>query len=138
MDTGAFVALLNQDDALHEEAKKFYQTLPATVRRATTQAVVSECYTLFRYRFGTSTAYRWLDYLEKARSANHIRLLYNDERDGQRAEEFLRRFDDQALSYTDALTLAAAERYKARAIFGFDHHLALTGFPLLPGRRVRQ
>jgi len=135
IDTGAFVALLNPDDTLHEEAKTFYQTLPATVRRAATQAVVGECYTLLRYRFGASAAYRWLDYLDKARSANQMHLFHTDEHDGRRAEEILRRFSDQKLSYTNALTLSAAERHKARAIFGFDHHLALTGLPLLPGRR---
>jgi uncharacterized protein len=138
IDTGAFIALLDPNDDLHAEAKAFYQALPPTAHYLTTQAVVGECYTFFRYRQGASAAARWLDYLDSARASHHLRLLYSDEVDGLQAEHILRRFRDQSLSYTDALTLALAERHKPQAIFGFDHHLALTGLPLLPGRRAKQ
>ncbi|HEV3155948.1 MAG TPA: PIN domain-containing protein [Candidatus Baltobacteraceae bacterium] len=138
IDTGAFIALQDSHDDLHEDAKVFYYNLSSAVRRITTQAVVSECYTFFRYRFNSAAAARWLDYLDNARNSNHLRVIYNDELDSRRAEEFLRRFDDQVLSYTDSLTLASAERHKVRAIFSFDHHLALTGLPLLPGRLARR
>jgi predicted nucleic acid-binding protein len=138
IDTGAFIALLDPNDNLHSEAKTFYQTLPGSVRRFITQAVVGECYTFFRYRHGASAALRWLDYLDSAQSTQHLQLMYHDEIDSLRAGQILRGFQDQALSYTDALTLAVAERYKARGIFGFDYHLALTGLPLFPGRRAKQ
>lgn len=134
VDTGAFIALLDADDELHGAASDFYRRLPAGVPLATTQAVIAECYTFFRYRAGSRAALRWLDYLDEARSSGHMRVLYSDADDAARAEGFLRRFADQALSYTDALTLAAARRFDMGAIFAFDHHLALTGIPLLPGQ----
>jgi predicted nucleic acid-binding protein len=137
IDTGAFIALLDADDELHAEAATFYRDLPTAVRRVTTQSVIAECYTFFRYRLGAGAAARWLDYLDEARDSGHLRLLYGDTDDGRKAEQILHQSADQALSYTDALTLAAAERYNVRAIFGFDHQLALTGLPLLPGRRQR-
>jgi hypothetical protein len=138
IDTGAFIALLDPNDDLHLEAKTFFQTLPPAVYHLTTQAVAGECYTFFRYRHGANAAVRWLDYLDNAQTSHHLRLLYSDNIDGMRAEHILRRFQDQALSYIDALSLAAAERHKAQAIFGFDHHLGLTGLPLLPGRRAKR
>ncbi len=138
IDTGAFIALLDVDDDLHEEAAAFYNSLPPTTRRSTTQAIVGECYTFFRYHVGVSAAVRWLDYLDAARAAGHLRIVYSDEDDGRSAEKLLRRFADQALSYIDSLTLVAAERYGAKAIFGFDHHLGLMGKPLLPGARTRR
>lgn len=138
IDTGAFIALLNADDDLHEEATAFYRSVKPATRRTTTQAVVGECYTFFRYHVGCAAAAQWLDYLDGARGLGHLHVFYSDEDDGRRAEDILRRFSDQALSYIDSLTLAAAQRYNVRAIFGFDHHLALTGLPLLPGTRTRR
>jgi predicted nucleic acid-binding protein len=137
MDTGAFIALLDADDALHGEATKLEKSLTPAIQRTTTQAIIGECYTFFRYRVGVASAFRWLDYLDAARGTGHLRVLYADDGDGREAERILRRYRDQNLSYTDALTLAIARRGEVRAIFGFDHHLALMGVPLLPGTRRR-
>jgi len=121
---------MNAKNQFYEEATAFYRGLPSTIRLVTTQAVVSETYTFFR-RIHAHMALRWLDYIDTARESGHLRLLYNDENDGRQAEAILRKFDDQSISYVDALSLVTAKRYNARAIFGFDHHLALTGLPLL-------
>jgi predicted nucleic acid-binding protein len=139
IDTGAFIALLDADDALHSEAARFEKSLPPTIQRATTQAVVGECYTFLRYRHGAGMAAHWLDYLDEARATGHLLVLYTDDEEGCEAEKILRSYRDQDLSYTDALTLSIAQRNDVGAIFGFDHHLALTGVPLLPGsRRTRR
>ena len=50
-----------------------------------------------------------------------------------RARLLLVRFDDQRLSYVDGHTLAILEtRPDIDAVFAFDHHLALSGLPLVP------
>jgi predicted nucleic acid-binding protein len=78
---------------------------------------------------------RFLEFLDVARAEGSVHVIYNDRSDDREAELLLRRFHDQDVSYVDALMLASAERYDIGAIFGFDHHLALTGIPLLPGPR---
>jgi predicted nucleic acid-binding protein len=46
----------------------------------------------------------------------------------------LSRFQDQDLSYVDALSLYVVQsRGDIDAIFAFDHHLALAGLPVFPG-----
>ena len=132
------MALLDAEDSLHADAASFYKDLPRGLRRTTTQAIVGECYTFFRYHFGFRQAVRWLDYLGEARKSSRLAIIFSDRSDAERCEDLLRRFDDQALSYADALSLVVAERCGAGAIFGFDHHLGLTGIPLLPGRRRRR
>lgn len=136
VDTGAFVAILDPRDDLHRDAIGFYRGASDPVRWVTTSAVVVESYAYFLSRLGRYYAEKWLDYLDEGRGSSHLRVIYTDERDGRDAENILRRFRDQDMSYTDALTLAAAARYDIRAIFGFDHHLALTGVTLLPGHRA--
>lgn len=131
IDTGAFIALLSASDALHRDAVSAYHNL-SKWNRVTSNAVVAECYTFFRYQLGADAALHWLDYLDKARAGGHLRIIHADARDALFAEDLLRRFDDQVLSYTDALTLALVERHGVPRIFGFDHHLALTGVDLVP------
>lgn len=139
IDTGAFIALLNAGDDLHEQATRFEKRLAPSIQRITTQAIAGECYTFLRYRLGAAAAVRWLDYLDDARFTGHLLVHYTDDEDGKEAEKLLRKFRDQDLSYTDALTLAIARRGGLGAIFGFDHQLALTNVPLLPGaRRTRR
>lgn len=132
IDSGAFIALLDSDDDLHERAKRFYVGIPQSVAQLTTQAVIAECYTFFRYRVGAHAALRWLQYVDDARERRRLSVVYTGAEDGSHAERLLRRFTDQKISYVDALTLAAAARCHVRAIFGFDYHLSLGGVPLLP------
>lgn len=139
IDTGAFIAITHADDALHSEAVAFFQALPPHVSRMTTPAVIGETYTFLRYHVGQQAALSWLDVLEKALASGYLKGVDPDAETHRAARLTLRRFADQELSYTDALTLAVLESEKIECVFGFDHHLALTGRTLLPGpyrRRV--
>lgn len=132
-DTGAFIALADKGDELHSRAVDFFETLPTQTRRFTTQAIVAETYTFLRYNQGGSAALCWLDFLDRAQGTGHLVLLYADQDDDGQARNLIRRFADQTLSYTDALSLVAVQKCGLQGIFGFDHHLALAGVPVLPG-----
>jgi len=142
IDTGAFIALFDSRDDLHEAATSFYRSVPGDTLRLTTEFVVGETYTFFRYRLGTKLAMAWLDYLDEARQSQYLRIEYATRAIVLKAESLLRRFSDQAMSYTDAVTLAWAEQNNVQTIFGFDHQLALTGLTVVPGptkrKRVRR
>lgn len=133
VDTGAFIALASSADRLHREAVEFYRSMPPGVSRLTTAAVVGETYTFLRYRAGRVPALRWLDHIEDAIGTHHLRLVYPDEALDRATRKVLRRYADQELSYADALTLVVLEQESIDFVFGFDHHLALTGRVLVPG-----
>lgn len=133
IDSGAFIALSHEDDNLHGEAVAFYKTVPVYVLRMTTLAVIGETYTFLRYHVGQGAAVAWLDFVEKALVGGHLRVTYPDADVDRAAREVLRRFTDQELSYADALTLAVIETERVKFVFGFDHHMGLTGRVVLPG-----
>lgn len=133
IDSGAFIALAHEGDDLHREAIEFYKTVPVYVSRVATHAVIGETYTFLRYHAWQGAALAWLDSMEKALVGGHLRVVCPDADVDRAAREVLRRFKDQELSYTDALTLAVLEMERVKFVFGFDHHLGLTGRAVLPG-----
>lgn len=48
------------------------------------------------------------------------------------AEEILRKYQDQELSYTDAVSFATMERDRIAEAFSFDRHFKTAGFTLIP------
>ena len=48
------------------------------------------------------------------------------------AEETLRRYDDQDLSYVDAVSFAVMKAQRLDTVFGFDHHFEVMGFSRQP------
>ena len=49
------------------------------------------------------------------------------------AEQILRDFPDEKLSYVDALSMAIMRKEKIGEIFTFDRHFRLMNFEVLPG-----
>ena len=56
IDTGAFIALICQDDNLHNTATIFYQSLRKSTLLITSILVISETYTWLRYHKGSRPA----------------------------------------------------------------------------------
>ncbi|BDG61315.1 type II toxin-antitoxin system VapC family toxin [Caldinitratiruptor microaerophilus] len=133
IDTGAFIALANAADRMHGGAASFYRSVPPRVPRLTTAAVLGETYTFLRYHLGRVPALRWLDGIEDAVATGHLKVIYPDAAADKATRDTLRRYPDQDLSYTDALTLVVLDMESVEYVFGFDHHLALTGRVLVPG-----
>jgi len=48
------------------------------------------------------------------------------------ARDILLRYDDQAFSYTDAVSLAVMEHLGILEAFAFDNHFSVAGFTRLP------
>lgn len=138
VDTGAFVALAINEDQYNDAAKRFWNTPKEKPRRVTTSLVVSEAYSLIRSRRGFRIAIGFLEALQQAElSGTLVRLWPQSDWDAE-VTRLLSSYSDQVLSYVDAASLVACRRVPAiEAVFSFDHHLGLTGLPVVPGP-VRQ
>jgi predicted nucleic acid-binding protein len=125
IDTSAIYALLDQDDACHEVAKRHLQSLKqARVEPLLTNFIIAECHALLLSRLNAQIARKWL--LESIWSIERVTL-----QDEEKAKEIIRRYSDKTFSYTDATSFVVMERLKIRRALAFDHHFEQYGFQLL-------
>lgn len=115
IDSSAIVALVDQDDASHEDAVTAYRGLVASgYRLFTTNYVVSETYDLLRTGVGHAIARQWLK--DSALATYHA-----DEQDERRARRtVLRARGAQGLTMTDAISLVVMERFGVADAFAVD------------------
>jgi predicted nucleic acid-binding protein len=134
VDTSAWLVLMNRNERYHEAAVQFHRCLdPATVR-VITWGILSETYTWLRYHSGYRAAERWLHEEAALESQGVLEVVFPTTAMETGIRRNLSRFQDQDLSYIDALSLYVVQsRGDIDAIFAFDHHLALTSVPVFPG-----
>jgi len=136
-DTGAWIALMDSGDQYYEKAAAFYRSLQPSVQRISSSHVIAETYTWLRYKAGFFHASQYLAVIERARSNHSLILLHDDPNLLSAAEQILRDFPDQKLSYVDALSMAMMRKEKICEIFTFDRHFRLMNFEVLPDPEVR-
>jgi hypothetical protein len=131
VDTGAWLALADTGDGLHDAAIASYPTvLEAGSRLVTTNLVVAESYNLIRRRLGHSPA---MSFLESLRASPRLIKIYSDADTESAAEDILLRYDDQDFSFVDAVSFAVMQQEGIAEAFAFDRHFAAAGFTLVPG-----
>lgn len=115
IDSSAIVALVDQDDASHEDAVSAYRGLVgAGYRLFTTNYVVAETYDLLRTGVGHAVARQWLR--DSALATYHA-----DEQDERRARRVvLRARGARGLTMTDAISLVVMERFGVADAFAVD------------------
>lgn len=129
IDTGAFLALKDRSDRHHAAARRFFEGLGARDRLLTTNYVVDETITRLRYTRGHKDA---LSFAESILRTRLIEVLYVDAGlEGEALARF-RRYSDQKLSFTDCVTIAAAQAQRADAVFAFDDDFRKVGLRTLP------
>ena len=130
VDTGAWVALADQDDKYHKRAAKEYPDLLKRHRRLiTTNLVVAEVYIILRKALGHAAA---ITFLESIRSSPRIEKVQSTEELEIEAEDILRRYSDQDFSYTDAVSFALMRQRGIDTAFAFDKHFSIAGFSMVP------
>ena len=130
VDTGAWLALIDDSDRFHPAANAAYPTvLQSGNRLVTTNLVIAETYNLVRRRMGHATAFR---FLETLRNTPRLGRIYSEQRLEAEAEVILRKFKDQDFSYADAVSFAVMREREIDQAFAFDHHFLIAGFTLIP------
>ncbi len=128
VDTSAYFALLDQDDANHAQALAISRRLIAEGWRLfTTSFVLAETHALLLNRLSQALATRFLREMEHGPTT----LVWVTPADVERAKAIIYQYDDKDFSLTDATSFAVMERLRVPSAFTFDRHFAQYGFTIL-------
>ncbi len=131
IDTGAFYAQRDPADQHHALATAGFATLAAiTCQIFSSEHVLDETLTLFARR--ENYAYAAVAG-EELLASRVVRWLDATPAEWHVALRLMRKFADQAVSFTDCLSFALMKREKINHVFGFDRHFEAAGFRLWPG-----
>lgn len=126
VDTSAWVALADNDDAHHKKAASVYPSLLKTYKSLiTSNLVIAESYILILNELGHKAASKFLGGI---RTSPRILKVYSSEEIETDAEEMLTKYADQDFSYTDAVSFVIMKKQEVKKAFCFDKHFLTTGF----------
>ena len=130
VDTAAWYALVDRSDQHHNQAVAIYPKLLSSCHHlTTTNLVIAETYILIRRAIGYQPA---ITFLENVAASPRVIKIYSDSLFEERAEDILRKYQDQDFSYTDAVSFAAMQEFKIGKAFAFDSHFSTAGFATIP------
>jgi predicted nucleic acid-binding protein len=125
IDTGAFLAKELAADQHHEEAVRLwnkYYSEGATFYSS--EHILDESMTLFARRTNASWASSW----GKDVMGAGIEWLSTEPKDLLQAMDLLKKYADQAVSFTDCLSFVLMRKDGIRDCFAFDRHFQAAGF----------
>jgi len=135
VDSGAFYALADEDDAWHEAAEAFYKKAYPADTFLTSNYVFVESWTLIHHKLGKTAARRfWETIREGVVAVEEI-----TESDLDKAWHILNQYSDHDLSLVDCTSFALMERLAIVRVFAFDKHFSFyrtvrhKSFVCLPG-----
>ncbi len=129
VDTWAYVALAVRDDPNHRRAADLGRRLEDDgALLVTTNYVVGETITRLRLDAGLALALGVAELVAETRREGRLRLLRVSEDDEGAALNWLRRFTDHRLSFTDCTSFAVMAREGIQEAFTADRHFAVAGF----------
>lgn len=133
VDTGAFYALMDEDDEHHEETRHLFDAIRSgdvPFRPLyTSQAVLAEFATLALYKLGHDIAVEALTAIRDSESFNVVSV---DPSAFETATKRFEAYDDQEISFVDHTTSALADERDVDHVFGFDGDFRTLGFTLVP------
>lgn len=131
LDTSGWFAALSPKEASHKSARAAYRNwIDGGMTLVTTNLVVAEMQILLRRFRGDDEALRFLDALHQDPAHE---IIYAD-RDLERSaiDRWLRRYHDQQLSLTDAVSFEVMRSRRIRAVLAIDEHFTVAGFERVP------
>ncbi len=127
IDTGAFIAKYVKGDQFHLKARKIWSKMDS-LPCVTSQDVLNEIFTLLArktdYAFAAERA-------ANLYASNKLKVLRTGDEEEREAIRFLKKYADQKVSFTDALSFALMKKHSIYRVFSFDGHFALMNFEVL-------
>lgn len=125
LDTGAFLALADEDDDYHSAAKTIHSQLLANrAQLLTSNYILAETYTLIRFKVGHKAA---VDFMKRFEPAG-IKVLRVREAIEQVAKSIFTRYDDKEFSFVDCTSFALIDHHRLDQAFAFDGHFRQYSF----------
>ncbi|WP_176448979.1 type II toxin-antitoxin system VapC family toxin [Lentibacillus sp. CBA3610] len=132
IDTGAWIALIVENDHFHKAARSYLESLDLSIKRLSSSYVIAETYTWLRYREGFKSADNFLNVINQSKASGMLDVIVGEGDILDISEQLLRDFSDQRLSYVDAVSMAIMKKERINKVFGFDHHFYLMDFEVVP------
>ena len=131
IDSGAWIALLDQGDRFHEHALEFQRELRRGRhgRMVTTDYVLDESVTYLRLHAGGESLREFRRVLTQSES---LQVVWTPPDRFWEAWQRLEERTDKRWSLTDCLSFVTMEALDIRRAFGFDTDFLQAGFELLP------
>jgi uncharacterized protein len=119
LDTGAFLALADEDDDRHSAAKSAHtELLRSKAQLVTSNFVLSETYTLIRFKVGHPAAVEFIKRFDRT----GIKTLRATEQNEQTAKAIFIRYNDKDFSFVDCTSFALIDHHRLDYAFAFDGH----------------
>ncbi len=125
VDTSAFIAFMDASDSHHPLFARLFANPPPL---CTTSLVIAEGHGWFLRRFDLRRA---LGFLAMIEVLSPLRVITVGSQEIMAATAIMRRFSDQELTLADAVGLHVMRVQRSRICWSTDHHLRLTGVPLV-------
>ncbi len=131
VDTGAWLAVFHRRDQYHAAAADMLRRLRAErTQLVVTNLILAELHLHLVHGLGPRTA---ADHLETLKTDPLIDEVFADQRVQAAAlADWIRRFDDQPFTLTDAASFAVMRARRIPAVFTFDRHFGVAGFEVMP------
>jgi hypothetical protein len=133
IDSGAFIALIDDHDSQYKKSRSFYKSLTKrTIPLITSLIVISETYTWLRYHVSFDSAVRFLGIIERSEKAGFLKIILPDDDMKGKTHAILKKYQDQDLSYADAMSFVILEDMSIDDVFSFDAHFYIVKRTLWP------
>jgi predicted nucleic acid-binding protein len=133
VDTSAWDALADSQDAHHELALLFRQEITGRAQLVITDYVLDELYTLLLLNIGYQGAVSFKNKLDTLVQEGVVAVVWITEAIAQDAWEVFEQFNvDKKWSFTDCVSYVVMKQRKITEAFSFDHHFQQMGFNKLP------
>lgn len=125
-DTGPFLAKYGKRDQYQREAERLWPALEPPI--LTTTLVMGEFATLLGRRIGFRQAADRVKLVYESQTVDVLRSTVEDELE---ALNWMKKYADQHIGFTDCLSFAMMRRHGIRAAFTFDRHFRDAGFEVI-------
>ena len=134
VDTGAFLALVNKADQLHDQAKAAAGEVESIGPSVTTHFVLLEACSYLQRHVNAGAGCRLWDDIVSGEA--QVKLFPLEERDLVRAHQIATHYVDQSFSWVDCTSFAFIERLKITRVFSFDKDFLIFKFSHGPLHRI--
>lgn len=131
IDTSAWYALINKNDKYYQQISyKYSNLLKNNNNLITNNLIISETFTLLRYRLNLSSPhpFKFINYINNSQRINNVIIpqkIYDV------AHTILKQFQDHKFSYTDAVSFAYMKKNNIKYSLTLDNHFKIAGFIII-------
>ena len=130
VDTSAWYPIVSRRHQDHGAcASELQDAVNNGIRVVTTNLVLAETYELLSRRVGRGTA---LTFVETVREPPNLVVTSDIDLELVAVADWLVPFEDQDVSFTDAVSFAVMSERGIKRALTLDHHFAVAGFEMVP------